>query len=97
MADRLIQQALLQVLQPLIDPTFSQHDGFRPGQSVRRSVGGSKAPSVRLQERAGHGPEKFFNRLNLDILMDGPAKRIADGRVPRLTRRHLQMDILAHG
>src|SRR5205814_4148167 len=97
--DRLIQQALLQVLQRLIDPTFSEHShGFRPGRSAHGAV-----LEAQQYVRAGHGIvvdvdlEKFFDRINHDILMDRLAKRIADKRVLRLIRRYLQAGILAHG
>lgn len=97
--DRLIQQALLQVLQPLIDPTFSAHSyGFRPGRSAHGAV-----LEAQQHVQAGHrivvdvDLEKFFDRVNHDILMDRLAKRIADKRVLRLIRRYLQADILAHG
>ncbi|EFH7299914.1 group II intron reverse transcriptase/maturase [Escherichia coli] len=76
--DRLIQQALLQVLQPLIDPTFSEFSyGFRVVVDV--------------------GLEKFFDRVNHDILMDRLARRIADKAVLRLIRRYLQAGIMADG
>lgn len=97
--DRLIQQALLQVLQPLIDPTFSEHShGFRPGRSAHGAV-------LEAQQYVQAGRrwvvdvdlEKFFDRVNHDILMDRLAKRIADKRVLRLIRRYLQAGILAHG
>ncbi|MDP1692966.1 MAG: group II intron reverse transcriptase/maturase [Burkholderiaceae bacterium] len=97
--DRLIQQALLQVLQPLIDPTFSEHShGFRPGRSAHGAV-------LEAQQYVQAGSrvvvdvdlERFFDRVNHDILMDRLAKRIADKRVLRLTRRYLQAGILAHG
>jgi RNA-directed DNA polymerase len=97
--DRLIQQALLQVLQPLIDPSFSAHShGFRPGRSAHGAVLEAQA-----YVQAGYRVvvdvdlEKFFDRVNHDILMDRLAKRIADKRVLRLTRRYLQAGILAHG
>jgi group II intron reverse transcriptase/maturase len=97
--DRLIQQALLQVLQPLIDPTFSEHShGFRPGRSAHGAV-----LEAQQYVQAGHHVvvdvdlEKFFDRVNHDILMDRLAKRIADKRVLRLIRRYLQAGILAHG
>jgi len=97
--DRLIQQALLQVLQPLIDPTFSEHShGFRPGRSAHGAV-----LEAQQYVQAGYGIvvdvdlEKFFDRVNHDILMDRLAKRIADKRVLRLIRRYLQAGILAHG
>jgi group II intron reverse transcriptase/maturase len=97
--DRLIQQALLQVLQPLIDPTFSEHSfGFRPGRSAHEAV-------LKAQQHVQAGCrvvvdvdlEKFFDRVNHDILMDRLAKRIADKAVLRLTRRYLQAGILLHG
>ena len=97
--DRLIQQALLQVLQPLIDPTFSAHSyGFRPGRSAHQAV-----LVAQQYVQAGHRVvvdvdlEKFFDRVNHDILMDRLSKRIADNRVLRLVSRYLQAGILAHG
>jgi RNA-directed DNA polymerase len=97
--DRLIQQALLQVLQPIIDPTFSVHShGFRPG----RSAHGAVLAAQRYVEQ-GHrivvdvDLEKFFDRVNHDILMDRLAKRIADKAVLKLIRRYLEAGILANG
>jgi RNA-directed DNA polymerase len=96
--DRLIQQALLQVLQPLIDPTFSEHShGFRPGRSAHGAVLEAQ-PYVQAGYRTvvDVDLEKFFDRVNHDILMDRLAKRIADKRVLRLVRRYLQAGIMAH-
>ena len=97
--DRLIQQALLQVLQPLIDPSFSAHShGFRP----RRSAHGAVLEAQQYVQ-AGYRTvvdvdlEQFFDRVNHDILMDRLAKRIADKRVLRLIRRYLQAGIMTHG
>jgi RNA-directed DNA polymerase len=97
--DRLIQQALLQVLQPLMDPTFSAHShGFRPGRSAHGAV-----LEAQQYVQAGYTVvvdvdlDKFFDRVNHDILMDRLAKRVADRRVLRLIRRYLQAGILAHG
>jgi RNA-directed DNA polymerase len=97
--DRLIQQALLQVLQPLIDPSFSEHShGFRPGRSAHGAV-----LEAQQYVQAGYRTvvdvdlEKFFDRVNHDILMDRLTKRIADKRVLRLIRRYLQAGILVHG
>ena len=97
--DRLIQQALLQVLQPLIDPTFSEHShGFRPGRSAHGAV-----RQAQQYVQAGHHVvvdvdlEKFFDRVNHDILMDRLAKRIADKAVLRLIRRYLQAGVMAQG
>ncbi len=97
--DRLIQQALLQVLQPLIDPSFRAHShGFRPGRSAHGAV-----LEAQQYVQAGYGTvvdvdlEQFFDRVNHDILMNRLAKRIADKRVLRLIRRYLQAGIMAHG
>jgi group II intron reverse transcriptase/maturase len=96
--DRLIQQALLQVLQPLIDPSFSEHShGFRPGRRAHDAV-------CRAQQyvQAGYRTvvdvdlEKFFDRVNHDVLMDRLGKRIADQAVLRLVRRYLQAGIMVH-
>ena len=89
--DRLIQQALLQVLQPLLDPTFSDHSyGFRPGRRAHDAV-------LQAQRHVQEGwqvvvdvdLEKFFDRVNHDVLMDRLAKRINDQRALRLIRRYL--------
>jgi RNA-directed DNA polymerase len=97
--DRLIQQALLQVLQPLIDSTFSEHSyGFRPGRRAHDAV-------LQAQRHVQDGwrvvvdvdLEKFFDRINHDVLMDRLAKRIDDKAVLRLIRRYLQAGIMDHG
>jgi len=90
--DRLIQQALLQVLQPLIDPTFSAHSyGFRPGRSAHQAVLAAKAHvAAGYRTVVDVDLEKFFDRVSHDILMDRLAKWIADKRVLRLIRRYLQ-------
>ena len=97
--DRLIQQALLQVLQPLIDPTFSEHShGFRPGRSAHGSVlAAQQYVQAGCRTVVDVDLEKFFDRVNHDILMDRLAKRIADKRVLRLIRRYLQAGIMANG
>ena len=97
--DRLIQQALLQVLQPLIDPTFSESSyGFRPGRRAQDAV-------LEAQRHVQEGYrivvdvdlEKFFDRVNHDVLMDRLAKRIADKAVLRLIRYYLEAGILSNG
>lgn len=97
--DRLIQQALLQVLQPCIDQTFSEHSyGFRPGRSAHGAVlKAQQYVQAGCQVVVDVDLEKFFDRVNHDILMDRLAKRVADKRVLRLIRRYLQAGILAHG
>jgi group II intron reverse transcriptase/maturase len=97
--DRLIQQALLQVLQPLIDPTFSESSyGFRPGRRAHDAV---LQAQCYVQDGSGMvvdvDLEKFFDRVNHDVLMDRMAKRIDDKAVLRLIRRYLDAGILDHG
>lgn len=97
--DRFIQQALLQVLQPQIDSTFSAHSyGFRPGRSAHQAV---KAARSFVQEGrrivVDVDLSKFFDRVNHDVLMGRVSKRIADGRVLRLIRRYLQAGVMSEG
>src|SRR3981189_3299859 len=97
--DRFIQQAALQVLQAEWDPTFSEHSfGFRPKRSAHQAV-------VRAQELIASGHdivvdidlEKFFDRVNHDILMGLVAKRVADKRILKLVRGFLTAGVLAGG
>ena len=97
--DRLIQQALLQVLQPLLDPTFSEHSyGFRPGRSAHGAVLAARA-YVQQGRRivVDVDLEKFFDRVNHDILIDRLNKRIGDAGVTRLVRAYLNSGILDGG
>ncbi len=97
--DRFIQQALLQVLQPQFDPSFSQHShGFRPGRrahdavcAAQRYVQGGRRWVVDVDL------ESFFDRVNHDVLMGKLAARIADRRVLGLIRRYLEAGVMAHG
>ena len=97
--DRLIRQALLQVLQPIFDPTFSESSfGFRPGRSAHDAI-----ERARGYIQAGRRVvvdvdlEKFFDRVNHDVLMGRLAKRIEDKRVLRLIRRYLEAGMMADG
>jgi len=97
--DRLIQQALLQVLQPLLDPTFSEHSyGFRPGRRAHDAVLAAQA-FVQAGRRVvvDVDLEKFFDRVNHDILMDRLGKRIGDAAVLRLIRAYLDAGIMSDG
>ncbi len=97
--DRLIQQALLQVLQPLLDPTFSQHSyGFRPRRSAQEAV--LAAQSYVQQGRrivVDVDLEKFFDRVNHDILIDRLRRRTADAGIIRLVRAYLTSGVMMNG
>jgi RNA-directed DNA polymerase len=97
--DRLIQQALLQVLQPLIDPTFSEHShGFRPGRRAHDAVKAARA-YVQSGKRVVVDVDlaKFFDRIHHDILVDRLKKRIDDASVIRLLRAYLNAGIMDAG
>jgi RNA-directed DNA polymerase len=97
--DRLIQQALLQVLTPVFDPHF--HDcsfGFRPGRSAQQAVG-------RARQSIADGAawvvdvdlDSFFDRVGHDALMARLARRVHDKQVLRLLRRYLEAGVMADG
>jgi len=97
--DRLIQQALLQVLQPIVEPTFSRSSyGFRPGRNAHQAV-----RTARHYVQSGHAwvvdmdLEKFFDRVNHDILMARVARHIDDERVLKLIRRYLEAGLMREG
>ena len=97
--DRLIQQALLQVLQPVLDPTFSEHSyGFRPGRRAHDAVLAAQS-YVQSGRRivVDVDLEKFFDRVNHDILIDRLKKRIDDVGVIRLVRAYLNSGIMDDG
>lgn len=97
--DRFIQQAILQILQPRIDPTFSEHSyGFRPKRSAHDAV--HRAHRYVLEGRrwvVDIDLEKFFDRVNHDVLMGRLARRVGDRRVLGLVRRYLEAGVLADG
>lgn len=97
--DRFIQQALLQVLQPLFDPTFSEHShGFRPGRRAHDAV-----REAQRYIQAGRrwvvdvDLMQFFDRVNHDVLMGKLEHRIGDRRLLRITRRYLEAGIMVQG
>ena len=97
--DRFIQQAILQVMTPIFDPGFSDHSfGFRPGRSAHHAV-----EQARDYMAEGHrwvvdlDLEKFFDRVNHDILMSRVARKVRDKRLLKLIRRYLTAGMMAGG
>src|SRR6202142_1527307 len=97
--DRLIQQAVMQVLQRRWDPTFSEHShGFRPKRSAHQAV-------AKAQQYIADGNrwvvdldlEKFFDRVNHDKLMAAIARRVADKRMLRLIGAFLKVGVMENG
>jgi len=97
--DRLLQQAVHQVISPHFEPEFSESSyGFRPHRSAQQAV-------LKAREYVSEGRrwvvdidlEKFFDRVNHDILMSRLARRIKDKRVLRLIRRYLQAGMMSNG
>ncbi|GAB4522210.1 MAG: group II intron reverse transcriptase/maturase [Phycisphaerales bacterium] len=97
--DRLIQQALLQTLQQDFDATFSEHSyGFRPGRGAHGAMR-EVCAYVQSGKRwvVDVDLEKFFDRVNHDVLMGRLARRISDRRVLGLIRRYLNAGVMANG
>lgn len=99
MTDRLIQQALLQVLQPILDPTFSEHSyGFRPGKRAHDAVLAAQAyVQSGLRVVVDVDLSKFFDRVNHDILIDRLRKRVDDAGAIWLVRAYLNSGIMDGG
>ena len=99
LTDRMIQQALHQVLSPIFEATFSELSyGFRPGRNAHQAVKAAKqyvAAGRRIV--VDMDLEKFFDRVNHDLLMEKLSKKIDDGRVLRLIRRYLEAGMMAEG
>jgi RNA-directed DNA polymerase len=97
--DRLIQQAIGQVLGSIFDPTFSENSyGFRPRRSAQQAV--AKAHSFATNGRqivVDIDLEKFFDRVNHDILMERLSRRIDDKRVLKTIRRYLEAGVMIGG
>jgi RNA-directed DNA polymerase len=97
--DRLVQQAILQVLEPLLEPTFSASSyGFRPGRNAHQAlrqgaeyVGEGRSIVVDIDL------EKFFDRVNHDIMMSRVARRVGDKRLLRIIRRFLEAGMMRGG
>ncbi len=97
--DRLIQQAIHQILSPIWETGFSPHSyGFRPGRSAAQAV---KAAQGHIQSGkrwvVDVDLEKFFDRVNHDVLMARVARKVKDRRMLKLIRRYLESGIMQHG
>ena len=97
--DRMVQQAIMQILQPIFEPNFSDHSyGFRPGRSTHQAL-----LKARSYVDAGYNKvvdmdiEKFFDRVNHDILMSRLARRIGDKRLLLIIRRFLTAGMMENG
>jgi group II intron reverse transcriptase/maturase len=97
--DRLLQQAIQQILTPLWEPEFSAHSyGFRPGRSAQQAIQAAQR-QVNLGKRwvVDLDLEKFFDRVNHDVLMARMERKVSDGRMLGLIRRYLQSGIMQQG
>ena len=97
--DRLIQQALHQVLSPVFEPTFSERSfGFRPGRSAQQAV-----RSAQRHVAAGHDwvvdldLDSFFDRVNHDLLLERVHREVWDRRVLKLIRKYLKVGLMVDG
>ena len=99
MVDRIVQQAILQVLEPIFEPSFSPHSyGFRPGRSAHDAIKQARNYVEEGKEFVvDMDLEKFFDRVNHDILMSRLARSIADKRLLRIVRRFLQAGMMKDG
>lgn len=97
--DRLIQQAIYQILSPIFEPTFSESSyGFRPGRSAHQAILKAKEYQTAGQKWAvDMDLAKFFDEVNHDKLMSKIAKRVKDRRVLLLIRRYLQAGVMSNG
>lgn len=97
--DRLIQQAMLQVLQPLIDPTFSEYSyGFRPRRQARDAIlAAQQCVQDGLRIVVDVDLSTFFDRINHDILIDRLGKRVHDAGIIGLVRAYLNAGIMDKG
>ena len=99
LTDRLIQQALHQVLSPIFEADFSASSyGFRPGKNAHQAVKAAKQYVAEGRRFVvDMDLEKFFDRVNHDLVMEKLSKKIGDGRVLRLIRRYLEAGMMAGG
>jgi RNA-directed DNA polymerase len=97
--DRMIQQAIQQVLTPIYDPTFSESSfGFRPGRSAHQAISQAKKYVTEGYDwEVSIDLSKFFDRVNHDVLMSRLARMVKDKRLLRLIRKYLQAGMMEGG
>jgi group II intron reverse transcriptase/maturase len=97
--DRLIQQALHQTLQPLFDPGFSESSyGFRPGRNAQQAVETARGYVAEGRRwTIDLDLEKFFDRVNHDVLMARVARKVKDPGMLKLIRRYLEAGLMEGG
>jgi RNA-directed DNA polymerase len=97
--DRLIQQALQQVMQPLFEPEFCESSyGFRPGRNALQAVEAARSYVAEGKRWVVDiDLEKFFDRVNHDVLLSRVARKVKDKRVLKLIRRYLEAGLMVGG
>ena len=97
--DRLIQQAIAQILTPIFDPQFSESSfGFRPGRSACQAVrAGRQCIQDGLEWVADIDLDRFFDRVQFDVLMARVARKVGDRKILRLIRSYLEAGVMVDG